>query len=213
MSKKITVLVDNDSWIIPFAKKLVRDLNKVGFNTIFVKSADEIEAGWVNFMLGCTKILDHDILERNRHNLVVHESDLPQNRGFAPMTWQILENRNNIPICLFEANSKVDTGDIWIRDVIQLEGSELCNEWRAIQGNKTIELCKRFIESYDKLVPIKQSGVGSWNRQRIPKDSELDPKKTIAEQFLLLRVVDNNDYPAFFDYMGRKYKLIIQPID
>ena len=34
--------------------------------------------------------------------------------------------------------------------------------------------------------------------------------KTIKEQFNLLRIVNNQEYPAFFEIDGRKYKLTIE---
>ena len=56
---------------------------------------------------------------------------------------------------------------------------------------------------------IKQTGSGSFYPKRTGKDSELDVNKSIAEQFDLLRVVDNEKYPAFFNFRGRKYVLRI----
>jgi methionyl-tRNA formyltransferase len=38
-------------------------------------------------------------------------------------------------------------------------------------------------------------------------------QKTIAEQFDLLRVVDNLRYPAFFDHRGKRYRLTIKKAD
>ena len=44
-------------------------------------------------------------------------------------------------------------------------------------------------------------------------DSRLDPDDTIAQQFNLLRVVDNERYPAFFELLGRRYILKIEAAD
>jgi len=52
-----------------------------------------------------------------------------------------------------------------------------------------------------------QRGKGSFYKRRGARDSRLDISKTIAEQFDLLRVVDNDIYPAFFKYKGQKYFL------
>ncbi len=41
------------------------------------------------FFLGCSKIAGPDVLNRNKYNLVVHESALPKGKGFAPVAWQI----------------------------------------------------------------------------------------------------------------------------
>lgn len=44
-----------------------------------------------------------------------------------------------------------------------------------------------------------------------PADSQLDPERSLAEQFNLLRVVVNQRYSAFFDWHGRRYVLQVQP--
>lgn len=208
-NKNITILVDNDSWIIPYAKKLEKNLNQLGYNTLLVRTAEEIREGWVCFLLGCIHLVSNNYLQRNKHNLVIHESDLPNGRGFAPMAWQILEGENEIPICLLDAAAEADAGDIWIKDVISLTGTELCSEWRNLQGLKTIELCEKFVKNYNQLTPLSQEGSSTHYPRRTPKDSQLDIDKSIKENFNLLRVVDNERYPAFFEVNGVKYKLII----
>lgn len=209
MNKKISILVDNDSWIVPYAKKLESELITKGFDATYVNSAVKVENGWINFMLGCTKILGKEILERNKHNIVVHESDLPHGRGFAPMTWQIIEGKNIIPICLIEAQEEVDSGVIWIRDEINLKGTELHDELRNLQGIKTIDLCCRFVDEHKILHPKEQTGYPTYYKRRKPEDSFIDIDKTILDQFNLLRTVDNERYPAYFEHLGVRYKLLI----
>ncbi|WP_312257206.1 hypothetical protein [Stutzerimonas nitrititolerans] len=204
-SNRITVLVDNDSWIIPYAQRLVDGVIELGYEAKLVRSAEAVEDGWINFMLGCTRIVDEHVLSRNLHNLVVHESDLPQGRGFAPMTWQILEGKRNIPVCLLEAAAEADAGDVWLRDSIELDGSELCNEWRGLQGKKTVALCLRFVREHANLAPAKQEGTPTYYMRRRPADSQLDIDKTLREQFAQLRVVDNERYPAYFEMDGQRY--------
>ena len=58
-------------------------------------------------------------------------------------------------------------------------------------------------------ISAKQVGKESVYRKRSPKDSEMDPEKSISEQFNLLRVVDNEAYAAFFRIGNRYYELRI----
>lgn len=204
-SNIVTILVDNDSWILPYAKQLEVNLDAIGFDVKLVRSSEDIREGWICFFLGCVLVVKDTYLARNKHNLVVHESDLPEGRGFAPMAWQILEGKNTIPICLLEASpGEPDAGDIWIRDMIELNGFEFLPVWRDMQGKKTIELCARFIKEYENLSPVKQVGDPTYYKKRRPCDSELNVNKTIAEQFNLFRVVDNDRYPAYFFVDGKK---------
>jgi methionyl-tRNA formyltransferase len=214
MSKgRITILVDNDSWVLPYAVELEKILTGIGYPVQLARESRDIGEGWVNFMLGCTKLVSADLLKLNKHNLVVHESDLPRGRGFAPMTWQIIEGKNEIPICLIEAVNDADSGMIWIKDEIKLNGYELCNDWRARQGEKTVEMCIRFVTEYGAINPHQQEGESSWYPRRRPVDSVLDVKKSIDEQFNLLRTVDNERYPAYFELAGRRYVVKIEKAD
>lgn len=209
MINNISVLVDNDSWILPYASKLLDELKKLGKKATLVRNHNEVEVGDVCFLIGCTKIVSEEILRRNKHNLVVHESALPQGKGFAPVAWQILEGKNEIPVSLIDANKEADSGDIWLTDTIKLSGHELSAEWRELQGNITIELALKFVKEYEYLKPKKQVGDSCFYKRRRPCDSQIDIDKNFRDIIPLLRVVDNRSYPAFFEYLGCKYKIEI----
>ena len=82
--RKIAVVVDNDSWVLPFAETLVERAVSGGDDAVLCRTHSKIGAGTVAFYLGCVKITPPDVLARNQHNLVVHASDLPSGRGFSP---------------------------------------------------------------------------------------------------------------------------------
>ena len=162
------------------------------------------------FVLGYTRILKGEILNSNKLLLVVHSSNLPEGRGFAPMQWQILEGKNTIPICLLEVAERVDEGNIYLRGNIQLDGKELYEELRSKQAATTFDLISQFLEKYPNCEAIEQVGHPSFYRRRKPDDSRLDLDKSIREQFNLLRVCNNSDWPAFFEYDGAEYILKIE---
>ena len=212
MSKNITILVDNDSWILPYANQLREQLLQIDMSVTIARNHSDIKPGWICFLLGCTQLVPSKILKRNHHNLVVHESELPKGRGFAPMSWQILNGSNEITFCLVEAIEGADEGSILLKDLVVLDGTELCDEWRALQGLKTIEMCLRFVTEYESMKPTQQIGRPSYYARRTDLDSELDLNRTLKESFNLLRIVDNKRYPAFFKVNGKKYKVEISLI-
>ena len=106
-NQRVTVLVDNESWILPYAARLVAMLTSEEIEARLERNAQEIQEGEICFLLGCTKIVPEEVLEKNKYTLVVHESDLPKGRGFAPMAWQILDGANEITFCLINASNKV----------------------------------------------------------------------------------------------------------
>ena len=206
---KVTVVVDNQSWILPFAEQLVARACELGCTASLVRSYEQMSGGDVALFIGCITIARPAVLARHDFNMVVHESDLPRGRGFAPIAWQVLEGRKQIPAVLFEATEGVDSGEIYLRDVIRLTGYELNDEIRQLQGIATINLCVKFLQMYPDFCPQRQEGEGHYYRRRTPKDSELSPDKSLREQFDLLRIVDNEQYPAYFEIDGHRYILQI----
>lgn len=204
----IQILVDNpNSWIIPFAKNITEILMNKGHQCDFIIEHKDVKKGDILFLLGCEKIFKK--LNYNKYNLVVHESDLPNGKGWSPLTWQILEGKSKIPITLFEAVESIDGGEIYRQEIIKLNGTELLPEIKEKQGLATQKLILDFVEEYPDVKGKKQEGDSTFYKRRRPKDSELDPYKTLEEQFELLRVCDNERYPAYFIYRNKKYVIKI----
>ncbi len=214
MIKNVAILTDKNSWFLPYTIKLCNILKKNELNVEVYNDHESIKTPKdVVLILSYFKIIPENFLKKNKYNLVVHESDLPQGRGWAPLFWQILEGKNNIPIVLFEATKNADEGKIYIKDYIELTGDELNTEIRSKQAEKTIELCIKFLENNEKIYGYEQKGKPTYYPKRTPDDSELDINKSIREQFNLLRIVNNENFPAFFYYKGNKYSLKIYKED
>lgn len=165
------------------------------------------------FVLGYTKVLTGKILSLNKLLLVIHESDLPKGRGFAPVQWQILEGKNDITVCLLEVNNEVDAGVIFDKILLSFDGTELYDEIRKKQALITFELIARFLVRYPNVNFEKQKGKPTFYRRRHPSDSQLDVDQTIRNQFDLLRICNNKDWPAFFKIDGVGYQMKIEKIE
>lgn len=211
--RTVSVVVDNPSWILPYAERLVRRIGEAGDRARLCRSHDEVTPGAVAFYLGCIHLTPADVLARNRHNLIVHESDLPRGRGFSPLTWQIIEGRQEITVCLLEAMAEADAGPVVYRERLCFEGHELIDELRAALGRLTEDLCLRYLREPAPPTGQPQIGMATCYTRRRPEDSRLDPQRTLAEQFNLLRTVDNTRYPAFFELQGHRYRLHIEKVD
>lgn len=213
---RITLVVNRESWIISFAKKLLAQIRQNGHRVRLIYELSKIEAGDLAFFLSWEKIVPETLLKLHAHNLVVHESALPKGRGWSPLTWQILQGKKRVPVTLFEAEKDVDSGPIYLQRAMRFRGHELIDELRRVQGKETIMLVMEFIRKYSKSHNVKgkkQKGKATYYQRRRPKDSELDPQKTLIELFNQLRVADNEKYPAFFRHRGHKYVLKISKED
>jgi methionyl-tRNA formyltransferase len=210
---RITLLSDRGSWLNSALPELIAALWQRGHAVRWINDPAQLASGDVCLLLSCGRLLSAEQLALHRHNLVVHESALPQGQGWSPMTWQILEGGSRIPITLFEATAALDAGPIYLQQEIELQGNDLVEEWRALQAQATLELCLAWFDCYQEVVAAAQpqQGEASHYRRRRPADSQLDPERSLAEQFNLLRVVDNQRYPAFVHWRGRRFVLQVQP--
>lgn len=205
---KIAVLTSPQQWFVPYAKEL--SLTLPNATLFFEHEAIDERFEWV-FILSYHRLIETHYLQKHRHNIVIHASALPQGKGWAPMFWQILEGKNEIPFSMFEASSGVDDGDIYMQTTLTLSGYELNEELRHKQAQWIIQMCVAFCNHYeDYRTPTPQSGQSTFYPKRSHQDSQLDIHKSLYEQFNLLRIVDNEAYPAFFDIDGHRYILKIE---
>ena len=173
--------------------------------TSFFYDEKKIKEFDVVFVLGFTRILKKDFLIANNQVLIIHESKLPNGKGFSPLQWQILEGKDNIVFSLLEASEEFDSGDIIDQIELKLDGTELYDEIRFKQARLTFKLLERFMKNYPSFNKKEQIGKSTFYRRRNKADSELDINSTIKELFPLLRIVNNKDWPGFFRINGVEY--------
>lgn len=204
----IAILTSQNQWFISYAKQLEKTIQ--GSKLFF--DHHEIDKTYaLVFILSYHRIIEKKYLQRHQHNIVVHASALPLGKGWAPMFWQILEGKNEIPFTMFEASSGVDDGDIYMQKKLTLTGFELNEELRHKQAECIIQMCIDFLNNFEHYrIPCAQEGESTFYAKRSVKDSKLDIHKSIKEQFNLLRIVDNENYPAFFEIDGHRYILTIK---
>jgi methionyl-tRNA formyltransferase len=209
---RVRIVVDDPrSWNVGVAQQFIQRCEALGLAAPqLFHDYGEIPPGDILIMLGCVRIAPTTVLSLSRHNLVVHASALPHGRGFSPLSWQILEGKNVIPVSLIEAVADVDAGPIYEQTEVEFQGHELIDELREGIGAATIELLLRFLAKYPNVRSTEQSGPGTIYPRRRRIDSRLDINSSLLSQFNLLRIVDNSRYPAFFEHLGQRYRLTIE---
>lgn len=212
---KVTILCsDFNHPVYPYLSAWQNE-NKHNYSISIVSKVSEItKPGDILFMVSCSEIVKSQIRELFSYSLVLHASDLPQGRGWSPHIWDIVSGKDELTLSLLNAEDSVDTGDIWRKKNIKLKGTELYDEINMLLFDAEIELiswaCKNIVTANP--VPQKSSET-SYHPKRSLADSEVDIDKSIKAQFNLLRVCDPNRFPAFFEFNGRKYKLIVERYD
>ncbi len=208
---KITFLIDiKDSIFHEFINKFILKLNKK-YNVKLINNINKIEKGDILILIGCKTILKKKHLALNNKNFVVHPSKLPKGKGSAAIVWSVLNGDKRLYISIFEPNEKIDAGPIYIQDYFTINDTDLSDNIRKKQVKKTFNLIEKLLKNLDKIKPKKQKKIKKNNffRKRFPKDSELNINESIKKQINKFRVSDNERYPSFFYYKGKKFILKI----
>ena len=205
----VTFLLDKSNlWFEKQLKSYDFKLNKYIFK--ISKNYKNVKNQDIVFPLSFTKILPEDFLKKNKLVLIAHPSKLPWDKGFAPVQYQVLKNKKKIFVSLIKAVNKVDAGPICIQNHFYLDGNELSNEIRKKQAESILKIIKNFLIKYPNISFKEQKEKGNFNKKRHPKDSKLNINKSIKEQFNLLRICNNKDWPAYFFINRKRFILKIE---
>tara|TARA_B100002003_G_scaffold223508_1_gene228069 strand:- start:12837 stop:13490 length:654 start_codon:yes stop_codon:yes gene_type:complete len=180
-----------------------------------VRKRRELTGGDILFLVSCSEIIKAEHRSLFSHTLVLHASDLPRGRGWSPHIWEIVQGAEHITLSLLEAEDKVDSGRIWLKRSIPVEKTALWYEVNESLFQAEIELMDEAVDNWHRIEPYRQSEdlAPTYYERRTPADSEIDPYRSIAEQFDLLRICDPGRYPAWFEYLGQKYKIVLEKVD
>lgn len=173
---------------------------------------DKLPEAKILFLVSCSEIVRDRHRAKFKHVMVLHASDLPAGKGWSPHIWEIIAGKEQLTLSLIDAADPVDSGAIWAKKRFHVDKNLLWDEINDLLFAAELSLMDEAIQLVKAgASPVPQEpGCESWHRKRTKKDSELDPVKSIAEQFDLLRVCDPKRYPAHFEFRGRRYKITIE---
>lgn len=209
---KVTLLCSDTKHPVFKALKLWEEVNQQHYDIEILTSVNEIKRnGTLLFLISCSEIVKKQHRDFFEHTLVLHASDLPKGRGWSPHIWAILNCANELTLSLLEAEDKVDTGAIWKKLRIPLDGNELYDEINEKLFAAELQLITWACENVDSVAPVLQDeSATNYLRKRTPEDSEVDISQSLESQFNLLRVCDPERFPAYFYKNGCKYKIKIE---
>lgn len=114
-----------------------------------------------------------DEITNNYLCIGIHPSDLPHYRGGSPIQNQIINGVDKSKVTLFTLSSKLDSGDIWCKEDVNLSGNNMNAIFKNIIDS-SVTLLENFFKKYPNIEPITQKiGVGSYFRRRTPIQSKL----------------------------------------
>lgn len=179
-----------------------------------VRSKYELSHGSLLFLISCSEIVSEADRQPYSKTLIIHASDLPRGRGWSPHIWQIIGGATTLTLTLLEAANKVDSGDIWKKLQIDVNKDALWDEINQAVFDAELMLMDFAVENFGAIQPQAQSTViePTYYPKRSPIDSKVDAKKSIEEQFDLIRVCDPDRFPAYFELHGQKYTIRLEKI-
>lgn len=133
--------------------------------------------------------------------LGIHPSDLPQYRGGSPLQNQIINGVLNSKVSLITLSSKLDAGEIWLKEDLALAGDSMDDIFDNII-HSSITLMNSFFNDYPNIKPITQDiSKGSYFKRRKPEESKLTiddfNKMTLQELYKFIRSL-TDPYPNAF---------------
>ena len=189
------------------------EINQQEHEIQLVSTVNSLTGGELLFLISCHEIVRSEVSEQYGAALVIHASDLPEGRGWSPHIWQVLEGKKDIVVSLLEVAEEVDSGRIWKKLEFSLGGHELSHEIDQKLFDTELQLLDFAVSEYGTIVPVEQdSNAATYYRKRTPAHSVVAPETTFAEQFDLLRVANPIRYPAYIDYRGYRYKIVLEKV-
>ncbi|WIF93899.1 formyltransferase family protein [Caminicella sporogenes] len=135
--------------------------------------------------------------------IVFHMTDLPFGRGGSPLQNLIERGIENTKISAIRIDGGIDTGDIYLKKDLNLNGAA---EEIYIRASKIVfnDMIPEIISK--QLIPKPQKGKVVKFKRRKPEQSEIKPEFTMKQIYDYIRMLDAEGYPKAFIKFG-KYRL------
>ena len=131
--------------------------------------------------------------------VVFHMTDLPFGRGGSPLQNLIVRGFTETKLSAIRVDEGLDTGDIYLKEDLDLSGSadEILRRASDIIFTKMIPYLLE-----QKPVPVPQSGEAVTFKRRKPEDGRLLPEMDSKTIYDYIRMLDGEGYPPAFLEMG-----------
>jgi methionyl-tRNA formyltransferase len=172
----------------------------------------------IGIVVGCRILLAKNLYEiPPLGTLAVHDSLLPEYRGFAPLNWSILNGEEQTGVTLYYLNELMDGGDIVLQKSVPIhfeDTAPLVYE-RICQATVDVVLEAHNLLLKGKAPRISQNyATGSFTCSRTPIDGLIDWRQSTTAIYNQVRAL-TYPYPGAFTFYQTKRLIIWQakPVD
>jgi len=157
-------------------------------------------------------MIPRSIYEKAKHFVVFHESLLPKYRGFAPLSWPIINGESETGVTMFYIGEDVDAGPIIDRYKIPIKHDDSCNELYLKTFDAYLNLCLKNIPRLindDVQTKLQNENDATFACMRTPDDGWIDWSKSAKQIHNFIRALKPPLLPgAFTFYNGNKIVII-----
>lgn len=130
----------------------------------------------------------------NYECIVFHMTDLPFGRGGSPLQNLIIEGYTTTKISALRVEKGIDTGDVYLKYDLSLEGSA---KEIFLRASKIIEKMIHEIITTNP-IPITQKGHATQFKRRKPEESNIKSVNELTNLYDHIRMLDAEGYPHAF---------------
>ena len=179
---------------------LIQNLSDDNIHWILIDNKDQFNIAFLKehqikkiFVPHWSFIIPKEIYS-NYECIVFHMTDLPYGRGGSPLQNLIVRGFKETKISAIRVSKGIDTGDIYLKKDLSLEGTASQIFSRA---NRIIEkMINEIIEN--SLIPTPQEGAVTEFKRRKPEESNLSELSNLNDMYNYIRMLDANGYPHAF---------------
>lgn len=144
--------------------------------------------------------------------IAAHDSLLPAYRGFAPMSWAILNGETQTGVTLFQiGEGEVDSGDILLQKSVLILPDDRAQTVLDRLTQATVELYLQLFEDYSagRLKPVRQnSAAATYTCKRIPEDGRIVWSDSAQKIHNLCRALSDPLPGAFCQHKADTYSIL-----
>lgn len=188
--RDLKLTLNNDIWLLIDKKKdfNLENLNKFRPSKIFIPH-------W-------SYIIPSEIY-KNYECVVFHMTDLPFGRGGSPLQNLIIRGYNTTKISAIKVEEGLDTGDVYLKKSLGLEGTavEIYKRSTSIIKDMIFDIIS------EGIIAEPQSGEVTEFKRRKPEESNLIGLTEIDKVYDYIRMLDCDGYPhAFIETNSFKFE-------
>ena len=141
---------------------------------------------------------------KNFECICFHTAPLPYGRGGSPIQNLIIRKFKKAPVCAIKMTNKIDSGPIYLKKNISLNGS--LNEIFERISDDVLFMITKIIKN--KIIPKHQSGKPLYFKRINEKESLINQFEKLNGVYDKIRMLDSEEYPnAYFKFGNTIIKL------